>query len=262
MDIKQFIQITPHSEQQDEILRIRNLAEELGLYPPEVPPASALFQLCYKNERLELSEILTEKHEKSNVFVDFLTGATWFRYQHDRRIKQPIAKAVGIKKGFRPMICDTTAGYGNDSFIFASLGCSVTMIERSPIIWALLDDGLKRAAADHEIGDTVINKLRLYRGNAISLLTEMDRYFDTVYMDPMYPTRTHSALNKRKMRILRTVVGDDPDHAELLSSALRYAKKRVVVKRPAYAPQIAGPSVSYQVKSKKSRYDIYLTGHL
>ncbi len=262
MDIKQFIRIKPNSDHEDEILRVRKLAAELGLHPPGGTVGKVLFQLSYADGRLELTESLTEKHGKSRVFVDFLAGAARFRYKHDRSINQPLTKAVGIKQGHRPTICDTTAGYGTDSFIFASFGCVVTMIERSPIIWALLDDGLKRAAADRILGDKVIKNITLFRGNSIELLKKMDKKFETIYMDPMYPPRRSSALNKRKMRVLRSLVGDDADHAELLKCSMRYAKGRVVVKRPAHAPQIENQSVSYQVKGKRSRYDIYLTAHL
>ena len=58
---------------------------------------------------------------------------------------QAIAKAVGMNKGVRPHVLDATAGLGGDAFVLATLGCEVTMIERSPIAFSLLEDGLKRA---------------------------------------------------------------------------------------------------------------------
>ena len=135
------------------------------------------------------------KTNTSPIFVDYLSGPAWFRYKNDRRVGQPLAKAVGIKKGVRPTICDTTAGYGADSFIFASLGCTVTMIERSPVIWALLDDGLKRAAAHNQIGPAIIRNICLLRGNSLDVLAGMEKKFETIYMDPMYPPVKKSALN-------------------------------------------------------------------
>lgn len=262
MDIKQFIEIWLKSDHDDEIRLATKLASEIGLAPPSVNPGNVQFHLSFIEGRLELRENVKDNGNKSGVFVDFLTGATRYRYKHDRRINQPIIKAVGIKKGVRPAICDTTAGYGNDSFIFASFGCVVTMIERSPIIWALLSDGLRRASQDSEVGHIIKENLSLHRGNSIELLREMNRMFDTIYMDPMYPLKKKSALNKQKMRVLRSLVGDDSDHRELLQTSLEYASGRVVVKRPAAAAEIEGMAPSFQVKGRSSRYDVYLSRHL
>jgi len=136
------------------------------------------------------------------------------------------------------------------------------MIERSPVVWALLQDGLRRAINDEVIGQLVTRNLVLYRGNATSILHESDLTFDTVFMDPMFPSTRKSALNKRKMRILRSIVGDDDDQVNLLESALTYARRRVVVKRQATAPLVGSRPVSYQVKGRSNRYDIYLVPHL
>ena len=63
-----------------------------------------------------------------------------------------IAKAVGIAQGVRPQVLDATAGLGKDAFVLASLGCQMTLIERQPLIAALLEDGLARARGDDEVG--------------------------------------------------------------------------------------------------------------
>ncbi len=262
MDIKQFVQIWSKSTRDRDYESAVRLAAQTGLELVSARPATASFYLSFNDGRLELTENSNGKTDTSTIFVDYLSGPAWFRYKYDRRINQPLAKAVGIKKGLRPTICDTTAGYGFDSFIFASLGCSVTMIERSSVIWALLDDGLKRAAAHREIGASIVGNISLLRGNSLDLLEAMESKFDTIYMDPMYPPAKKSALNKRKMRVLRSLVGDDQDQGKLLEKSMTVAAGRVVVKRPAAAPEIKGPPVSYRVKGKNSRYDIYLTTHL
>ena len=58
---------------------------------------------------------------------------------------EAVAKAAGIKKSYLPSVVDATAGLGRDAFVLASLGCHVRMIERHPVVAALLDDGLQRA---------------------------------------------------------------------------------------------------------------------
>ncbi len=55
---------------------------------------------------------------------------------------QAIAKAVGLKAGVALDVIDATAGLGRDAFVLASLGCHVTLVERSPVAAALLEDGL------------------------------------------------------------------------------------------------------------------------
>ncbi|MDP2105284.1 MAG: class I SAM-dependent methyltransferase, partial [Desulfobulbaceae bacterium] len=81
---------------------------------------------------------------------------------------------------------------------------------------------------------------------------------EVVYLDPMYPHRTKSALVKKEMRILRLLVGDDPDAPKLLAAALACARERVVVKRPIKAEPITGPTPSMAIIGKTGRFDVYL----
>ena len=81
---------------------------------------------------------------------------------------------------------------------------------------------------------------------------------DVIYIDPMYPHSNKSALVKKEMRILRQVVGDDHNNAELLTIALQHASYRIVVKRPIHAPTLTELTPDFDYKGKKSRFDIYL----
>ena len=72
------------------------------------------------------------------VRVDFVEGAVAHRRLFGGGTGQMIAKAVGVQPGVRPRVLDATAGLGRDGFVLASLGCSVTLIERQPLIAALL----------------------------------------------------------------------------------------------------------------------------
>ena len=83
--------------------------------------------------------------------VDFVHGAVAHRRQFGGGKGQMIARAIGIASGVRPTILDATAGLGRDAFVLASLGCAVTLIERHPLVAALLEDGLQRAGADQAI---------------------------------------------------------------------------------------------------------------
>ncbi|WP_245756604.1 class I SAM-dependent methyltransferase [Amphritea atlantica] len=193
------------------------------------------------------------------VLADFVSGAVAHRRKFGGGKGQMIAKAVGIKGSVRPQIADVTAGLGRDSFVLATLGCDVQMVERSPIIHALLESGLQQAQADPEVAD-IAARMTLVNADSINWLAEQqtsDQRPQVIYVDPMFPHTDKSALVKKEMRVFRDVVGDDQDSAALLEAALQLAEYRVVVKRPRKAPAIEGHAPSYQLNGKSSRYDIY-----
>ena len=204
------------------------------------------------------------KHDKKTrnpitLHVDFLSDSLNYRRRHGGGIKQALARAVGIKPGVRPSILDVTAGLGKDSFLLASLGCKVTMVERSPLLGALLYDGLERGTATSDYKEIIGSNLTLIQDDAISILNkEQVKQYDTIYLDPMYPHNNKSALNKQEMRIIRTLVGDDTDGDILLEAAMQHAKKRAVVKRPKGAPLLSSVSPTHVIKMKNSRYDVYM----
>lgn len=190
------------------------------------------------------------------LLVDFAEGAANHRRLYGGGKSQLIAKAAGVQGKRRPTIIDATAGLGQDAFVFASLGCSVTLIERNPIVHALLQDGLQRAALVADVAD-VIARMQLADGNATQLLPQLPQA-DVIYLDPMFPERQKSALVKKAMRFFHDIVGDDDDSADLLPIARQHAKHRVVVKRPLHAPYLADAAPTYQMKAKAMRYDIYV----
>ena len=191
------------------------------------------------------------------IRVDFLSGAVAHRRQFGGGSGQMIARAVGIQPGVRPTVLDATAGLGRDAFVLAQLGCSLTLIERQPVIAALLEDGLQRASNDVEVAP-IVGRMRLMPGDAIALmLAWAGEPPQVVYLDPMFPHRDKSALVKKEMRLFRPLAGDDADAPALLEAALDLASHRVVVKRPRKAPPIEGRMPGYVLEGKSSRYDIY-----
>ncbi|MDR3630782.1 MAG: class I SAM-dependent methyltransferase [Desulfocapsaceae bacterium] len=237
------------------------LAESLHLPFQENTACWQGQSLTFTENRLELRQGPDSGRElQGPLFVDFLSGRNSFRRLHNCTIKQPLARAVGIKGGFRPSVVDGTAGLGQDGFVLACLGCTVTMVERSPVLGALLNDGLQRALEDPTVGALLKKRIRLFCGDTrIILETLFDKPY-TIYLDPMYPKRTASALNKKEMRIIRGLVGEDQDSASLLASALRWAGNRVVVKRPSKAPPLSELPPSHEIHMKNNRFDVYLTG--
>lgn len=191
------------------------------------------------------------------VSVDFTGGKYAHRRQYGGGKGQLIAKAIGLGTLKKPQVLDLTAGLGQDAFVMACLGCSVQMIERSPIIAALVQDALTRAKENPDF--STLN-LTLINANSLDYLSTLspDDYPEVIYIDPMFPHRTKSALVKKEMRVLRSVVGEDPDSAALLKPARAIAKKRVVVKRPRLAPHLDEQIPDCTYRGQSSRFDVYL----
>lgn len=192
------------------------------------------------------------------VRVDFVEGALAHRRQFGGGTGQMVAKAVGLRGALRPSVLDATAGLGRDAFVLAALGCEVTLIERQPVIAALLADGLQRARqAGGEVAE-IAARMQLLTGDAIELMADWSGPVpQVIHLDPMFPHRDKSALVKKEMRLFRPLAGDDLDAPALLAAALQLASHRVAVKRPRKAPSIDGTPPSAQLSGQSSRYDIY-----
>ena len=64
---------------------------------------------------------------------------------------QDIIKAIGIKGNLiKPKVLDTTAGQGRDSFILASLGCNITLLERNKVIYLLLKNAIEKYSQEYD----------------------------------------------------------------------------------------------------------------
>jgi 16S rRNA (guanine1516-N2)-methyltransferase len=235
-----------------------NLARRLDLPMADLRNPDYDHFLVLTSERLELRR--TGPRAPGSLFVDFIGGAAGYRRRQHEGSRQPLARAAGLKPGHRPEVLDATAGLGRDAFVLATLGCRLRLIERSPVIAALLADGLARASADPATG-AIAARIELVTGDSIQMMEELTAHKRpaVVYLDPMFPHRDKSALVKKEMRLLREVAGDDYDAPLLLAKALSCAGGRVVVKRPRLALVIAGPPPQGAIHGKNSRYDIYLT---
>ena len=146
------------------------------------------------------------------------------------------------------IVWDLTAGFGRDAALVAAGGAeAVVMIERDPVVAALLRDGLRRLClvADSGLGDDcddetvgraayLSERLSLEEGDgsdaARRLLSEgaedrnendndksrerrrrgIGRRPDVCYLDPMFPPRTKSAAVKKDMQILHSLLGSNP----------------------------------------------------
>lgn len=176
-----------------------------------------------------------------------------------------------------PIAIDATAGLGQDSFLLAAAGFTVYMFEQDPIIAALLEDALDRAKSDPALAN-IVERMHLFAEDSISALqrlgTSLSRdeqmpqtsdsppYLtvkpDAIYLDPMFPERTKSAAVKKKFQLLHHLEHPCENEEELLGAAMNIQPRKIVVKRMAKGPFLAGKKPSYSIKGKSIRYDCYV----
>lgn len=200
------------------------------------------------------------KKKLGSLKIDFLRGKLAYRLNHLYNQKQLLANAIGLKPNFKPQILDATAGLGTDSFVLAQLGCPTILLERSPIIFLLLKDALERALKHPKFLSLSIELIKI---DALTYLKQtasnLHSFPEVIYLDPMYPHSSKSALAKKEMRFLRQLVGDDNDAHNLLELAIVCAKKRIVVKRPLLSCYLANKKPHHSILGKQHRLDVYLT---
>lgn len=242
-----------------------HFAKEHNLLCLPYSKSNTALNLNYSNDFVELRD--SEKNIA--IHVDFISGELAHRQQYGGGKGQSIAKAIGLKQGVEPpSVLDATAGLAKDAYVLACLGCPMTLLERSPIIIELIRDAINRAKEDAHFQSILNTGFNLIEHSSIDYLTRLLNnpktentdviYPDVIYLDPMYPDRKKSASVKKNMQILQTLLGKDEDTQLLLDIALKVAKKRVVVKRPKGAENLSTLPPTYQVASKKTRYDIYI----
>lgn len=230
----------------------KKLAEKLALPLTDIDSTEFSLLLVYTADHLELRDIKNKKTKP--IYVDFLGDSTTYRRRQSNYKNELIARACRVKQKFPLTILDATAGFGRDAFVLANLGHNITLLERSPIMAALLADGIKHALTAYpELS------MMLIETDAKNYLQQLsaDAYPDVIYLDPMFPHRTKSALVKKSMRLLRDLIGEDEDAEDLLQIALVRAKYRVVVKRPRLAPALGDTVPNFEIMGKSCRFDVY-----
>ncbi|HKY92437.1 MAG TPA: class I SAM-dependent methyltransferase [Nevskiaceae bacterium] len=190
--------------------------------------------------------------------------ADWTSAEMKRRIaggkRQLLARAVGLPRKPGLHVVDATAGLGRDGFTLAALGARVTLVERQPLVVALLRDALARVLADGEPGlREAASRVEIVEADAAQWLGSGLAAPDAVYLDPMYDDEGRRALPQKEMQLLRELNGGDPDAALLLSVA-RHRAARVAVKRPAKAPCLDGVRPAAVFEGTQARFDVYIGG--
>ncbi|WP_444930720.1 class I SAM-dependent methyltransferase [Microbulbifer sp. SSSA002] len=218
-------------------------------------------QVLCLGEQLQLCA--TGRKAAGPVWVDFVSGALAHRRKYGGGKAQPVAKAVGLRSGFHPRVLDATAGLGRDAFVLAALGCEVQMLERNPVVFQLLQDGIRRLQ-QASLGDAELAAIS-ERMSLVDCCTaasdwlaqQAEASIPVVYLDPMFPARGKAAKVKKEMVAFHHLVGTDEDADSLLAPAFAACYYRTVVKRPKLAPYLADKKPHLSLEGKSGRFDIY-----
>ena len=227
--------------------KAQTLAEKLGTgFATEKP--QCLF-LNVDENGLSLAE------GETSVSVDF--SKLIRRISHSNPFGEMVVKAAKIKDKENPTLIDATAGLGEDSFILAASGFTVTLCEYNPVICALLEDGIERAKNIPPLKEAA-QRMTVFEGDSIEYMASLTAAPDVVLLDPMFPERQKSALIKKKFQLIHRLEKPCDDEDSLLSAAVNLCPHKIVIKRPLKGAFLAGRKPDYSLTGKAIRYDCFV----
>ncbi|EGG24435.1 hypothetical protein DFA_06585 [Cavenderia fasciculata] len=213
------------------------------------------------------------------VSLDYTTGELAFKTLKKTYARSPLVLSVTSGKSSsssEPLnVLDITGGLGKDSWILASFGCKVTILERNPLLNFMMERALEKAKASSSTGgegnalfSEIANRITLVKTDSIEYLVKkitdadglnQDRP-DVIYMDPMYQTKenedNNKALSKKDIRAIRKLVGGDRESKVLFALSKRLATKKIVWKKPKNLGAHLGVDSHY--RSTDTRFDVFL----
>ncbi len=223
---------------------------------------SHILKLDESGLSLSALELKAGETHKQPTRVDFQDAALLYRKASFGK-HQGLAKAVGLNKHEPMHVLDATAGLGRDAFILASMGCKITMIEQSPIIYSLIFDGFKRAAEAEDQGlNDILQRMSLHHANSQDWFEEISQGKqakpDVIYLDPMFPPISKKANVKKDIGLLQEVLGFDENDDNPLKMAKGCAKHRIVVKRPGSKFNKGSVKPSFVVPGKTAHFEVFV----
>lgn len=222
---------------------------------PQVDSAqAAVLVLRLDPERLSLCKP-GDAELPGSLWVDFSGPKARHRLSHAGQ--ELLVRAARVRHTESPLVIDAAAGLGRDGFLLAAAGFRVRMCERNPVIAALLNDGLRRAAATPALA-AIARRITLIAGDALEALGRPEEPPDVIYLDPMFPERNKSAKVKQELRLLQLIEDGRDDGEALLRAALLAGARKVVVKRPLKGPLLGNLSPAYALRGKAVRFDVYV----
>lgn len=187
----------------------------------------------------------------ANYSTDFCGSD--YHQRSQKPFSNPLIRACGLTNGQASVeILDATAGLCRDAFLLASAGAHVTAIEASSALFALADDGLRRAAP---MLPWLAQRLQIHCDNALSC---QDCQHPIIYLDPMFEDSRRSTPKKQTQWLQALSVHDESLEAFFIA-VRQQPSKRIIVKRARKAPYYCGAKPSHSIETKQIRFDVLLT---
>jgi len=244
------------SEKEKSYARADELSQRLHL-PISRNRPKTLLSLYVDKERLGLG--FSKDIPFRPYYVDFCSVEWRFRRRKGLKANKLFLTAVGAKEGIR--VLDVTAGFGQDSFMMAWAGADVTALERSPIVFEVLQDGLRRAF-EPESGWEHGSKIHVEQAESLEYLKSTKEKFDVVYLDPMFDKPKKKSKSPKPMQLLQALLKPDENQiVDLFEAAKEKANVRVVIKLPLKG-EIPLPKPNVTFAGQSIRYDVYLVRSL
>ena len=215
---------------------VERYARLLELRETRAPPGGPGFRLWYDDSGMTLLH-----GSRGSLALDYR--------DLESRSSRTSLLARACTAAARPAVADLMAGWGTDGLSLALRGCAVTLVERAPIVWAMLDEFVTRLG----LPATVVC------ATAEQWCEDHPKAVEVAYLDPMFPARRKTALPGKRMQYLRDVAwqGDTPLSRQI-QLAQRAARDRVVVKRRARQPPVLAPG--WRFRGRRVRFDVYRAG--
>lgn len=257
-------------------------------YSPEAEAQFVVLQQRLAELKVELTGQVVEKinakflrlHPELALVLDedgLSLAANGMKMQPDWQAEIPRLKRAGMKSEMlaracqvneQPNLIDATAGLGHDTLLMAKLGAKVTLIERHPILYMLLEAAHQAAQQDAFLAPVAANIYLVHADSAeyIEQQIQAGKQFDVVYLDPMFPQRDQNqqavkkqAQVKKQMQLLHLLLPEDGemDLGENLLALARQLAQRVIVKRPRHAVYLDNQAPQHQWLGDACRFDGY-----
>ncbi len=175
-----------------------------------------------------------------------------------RQSSQALLKACQNRQRNIDTVLDLTAGWGADSLTLACHGQNVTLLERNPVLFAILDYA-RASMAENDTTAAIAERIEVEHTDAVAYLeATTESRFDCIYLDPMFPPHKSGAKPGKEMQILQHMT-TNADIDKCFDMALPRAGNRVVVKRPLRAARLGEVAPDMVYREKTIRFDVYLT---
>ncbi len=179
------------------------------------------------------------------------------RIKAGRLSSELLVKAAKIKNAEGELTAvDATAGLGEDSLLLAAAGFRVTLYERNPVVYELLQDALTRAAQIPELAP-IVGRMTAVHADSVAGMASLETPPDVILLDPMFPARQKSALVKKKLQMIQKLEQPCDDEVTLLLTAMGAKPRKLIVKRPPKGDWLAGLKPDHSIEGKAVRFDCF-----